>query len=155
VRRLVRLAAAGALVVALGACDPARGDGPATTLDDEVAKRAEPLLDAHERLERFDALVADGEHDTAVRGWPEIEARVRGAADAVDPDAPGLGSEGRSTLRGYIGGLRISADAWSEVHEALRAGDEAAVADGAERARQRMRHLADLRASAFGVRASP
>jgi hypothetical protein len=149
VRQLAHVAAAALLAMALSACDPARGEGPAT-LDAEVAARAQPLLDAHAELERFDALVEDGERDSAVRVWPEIEREVRRAAKDVDPDAAALGSEGRSTLRGYIGGLRISADAWADVSEALQAGDEAAVADGVARARQRMRHLADLRASAFG-----
>lgn len=138
------------LLVAGGGCvGPA---DPDPRVQEPYRTAAAPLLAAHERLDEYKRAVAQGDDRAEARAlWPDVRDDVRRVLDTYDPGVAGdLGPAERSTLVGYLGGLRRGLEAWEEVDAAIRAGEAGAdIDETVAAAREHMRFLEGLRDGAF------
>lgn len=138
--------------VVAGCAGPADPDPNA---QEQLRAVAAPLLAAHARLDMYEAAVAEGGDYARARSvWPGVAADVEQAVEAFDVAAvSSLGPVHRSTLVGYVGGLRTAITLWEQVDAAIRAqqaGAGAGVGDRVTVAREHMRFLEALRTGAFG-----
>lgn len=147
---VLRLVAVLALAVAAGCVGPA---DPDPGVRERYRTAAAPLLAAHDRLEEYEQAVAqEADRAAAPDLWSDVSADVRRVVDTYDPGVADLGPAERSTLVGYLGGLRRGLQAWEKVDAAItarQAGADVDVDGPVAAAREHMRYLDGLRDGAF------
>lgn len=147
----ILLVAAVLLATAVGCVGPA---DPDPAVQDDYRTAAAPLLAAHERLDEYASAVSQGGEQNEARAlWSDVHDDVRRVVETYDPAVAGdLGPAERSTLVGYLGGLRRGLAAWETVETTIRAREAGADVDVEEAiaaAREQMRYLDGLRDGAF------